>query len=83
MPGSFPVSQLDEILGEPFELEEDYEAATLGGLVSEIEGRIPLCGEVIMLPEAGLRIEVVAATGHRVEKLRVLPANSGSTSNSA
>ena len=71
VPGSFPVSQLDEILGEPFELEEDYEAATLGGLVSEIEGRIPLSGEVIVLPEAGLRIEVVAATGHRVEKLRV------------
>ena len=81
VPGSFPVGQLDEILGEPFELGEDYEAATLGGLVSEIEGRIPLSGEVIVLPGAGLRIEVVAATGHRVERLRVFPtgpANSAS-----
>ncbi len=83
LPGSFPVSQLDEIAGAPVELEEDYEAATLGGLVSEIEGRIPLAGEVIVILEAGLRIEVVAATGHRVEKLRVFPTNSASDANPA
>jgi hypothetical protein len=45
----------------------------LGGLVSEIEGRIPLPGEVILLESAGLRFEIVAATDLRVERLRVFP----------
>ena len=59
--------------GEPVEMGETYEAATLGGLVSEVEGRIPLAGEVVMLPHAGLRIEVVSSTDRRVESLRVFP----------
>jgi len=73
VPGSFPADQLGDLLGEPVELDERYEAATLGGLVSEIEGRIPLPGEVLVLEPAGLRIEVVAASDHRVERLRVVP----------
>ncbi len=73
VPGSFPSDQLGDLVGEPVELDDDYEAATLGGLVSEIEGRIPVPGEVLALETAGLRIEVVAATDHRVERLRVFP----------
>jgi CBS domain containing-hemolysin-like protein len=73
VPGSFPVDQLDDLFGEPIELGEPYEATTLGGLVSEIEGRIPLTGEVVLLEAAGLRIEVVASTDRRVERLRVFP----------
>ncbi len=73
VPGSFPSDQLGDLIGEPVELSHDYEAATLGGLVSEIEGRIPLPGEVLVLEEPGLRIEVIAATDHRVERLRVFP----------
>jgi CBS domain containing-hemolysin-like protein len=73
VPGSFPADQLGDLLGEPVELDERYEAATVGGLVSEIEGRIPLPGEVLVLEPAGLRIEVVAASDHRVERLRVFP----------
>jgi putative hemolysin len=73
VPGSLPADQLEDLMGEPVELDGDYEAATLGGLISEIEGRIPLAGEVIMLEPAGLRIEIVAATDHRVERLRVFP----------
>jgi len=73
VPGSFPVDQLDDLFGEPIELGEAYEATTLGGLVSEIEGRIPLTGEVVLLEAAGLRIEVVASTDRRVERLRVFP----------
>ncbi len=46
---------------------------TLGGLVSEIEGRIPLPGEVVLLDHAGLRIQVVASTDRRVERLRIFP----------
>ena len=73
VPGSFPVDQLVDLFGEPVELDENYEAATLGGLVSEIEGRIPLRGEVVELEHGGLRIEVVASTDRRVERLRVYP----------
>ncbi len=80
VPGNFPVDQVGDLFGESIELakEEEYEAATLGGLVSEIEGRIPLAGEVVELKPAGLRIEVVAATRRRVERLRVsLPGVTG------
>jgi putative hemolysin len=73
LPGSFPVDQLADLFSEPVEVDDTYEATTLGGLVSEIEGRIPLRGEVVMLDHAGLRIEVVASTDRRVERLRVFP----------
>jgi CBS domain containing-hemolysin-like protein len=76
VPGSFPVDQLADLFGEPSglgDLGEPYEAATVGGLVSEIEGRIPLPGEVVLLESAGLRMEVVASTARRVERLRIFP----------
>jgi len=73
VPGSFPVDQLVDLFGEPVEIDGEFEATTLGGLVSEIEGRIPLRGEVVMLDHAALRIEVVASTDRRVERLRVFP----------
>ena len=46
-----------------------YEATTLGGLVSEIAGHIPLPGEVV--EEDGLRMEVIASTDRRIDRLRV------------
>jgi len=76
VPGSFPVAQLPDLFGEQSalsDLDEAYEATTLGGLVSEIEGRIPLTGEVVLLEPIGMRMEVVASTGRRVERLRVFP----------
>jgi len=73
VPGSFPVDQLGDLFGGPVELGEEYEATTLGGLVSETEGRIPLAGEVMLLEPLGLRTEVVASTGRRIERLRVFP----------
>jgi CBS domain containing-hemolysin-like protein len=73
VPGSFPVNQLAELFGEDVEPGDSYEATTLGGLVSEIEGRIPLAGEVVLLEPIGLRMEVVASTDRRVERLRVFP----------
>jgi CBS domain containing-hemolysin-like protein len=54
-------------------LGETYEATTLGGLVTEIEGRIPLAGEVVMVEPIGLRIEIVVSTDRRVDRLRVFP----------
>ena len=73
VPGSFPVDQLADLFGEAIEVGNGYEATTLGGLVSEIEGRIPLSGEVVMLEPVGLRMEIVASTDRRVERLRVFP----------
>ena len=73
VPGGFPVDQVVELFGEPLELGEDYEATTLGGLVCEAEGRIPLPGEVVELEPGGLRLEVVASTDRKVERLRVFP----------
>jgi CBS domain containing-hemolysin-like protein len=73
VPGSFPVDQLGHLFGEPVDVGEGYEAATLGGLISEIEGRIPLAGEVVMIESVGVRIEVVASTGRRVERVRIFP----------
>jgi CBS domain containing-hemolysin-like protein len=79
VPGSFPVDQLPDLFGEQAglsDLGEAYEATTLGGLVSEIEGRIPSPGEVVQLESAGLRMEVVASTDRRVERLRIFPPKS-------
>jgi CBS domain containing-hemolysin-like protein len=73
VPGNFPVDQLGDLFGEPVEMNSDYEATTLGGLVSEIEGRIPLAGEVVQIEPAGIRTEIVASTTHKVGRLRVFP----------
>ncbi len=73
VPGSFEVDGLSDLFGEPIDLGDTYEAATLGGLVSEIEGRIPMAGEVVVLEPSGLRIEIVVSTDRRVERLRIHP----------
>ena len=73
VPGGFPVDQLADLFGEAADLGNLYEATTLGGLVSEVEGRIPHAGEVVMLEPIGLRLEVVASTDRRVDRLRVFP----------
>jgi len=73
VPGNFPVDHLSDLFGETVEPGDAYEATTLGGLVSEIEGRIPLAGEVVLLEPIGLRMEIVASTDRRVERLRVFP----------
>lgn len=69
IPGSFPADRLGELVGPDWRPEEHYEAQTVGGLVSEAEGRIPLPGEVVEVGAA--RLEVIASTDRRVEQLRV------------
>jgi CBS domain containing-hemolysin-like protein len=86
VPGSFPVDQLPDLFGESAglsDLSEAYEATTLGGLVSEIEGRILLPGEVVLLESAALRIEVVASTDRCVKRLRVFPPAGETTQTTA
>jgi CBS domain containing-hemolysin-like protein len=85
VPGSFAVDQLPELFGEQegfVDLGETYEATTLGGLVSEIEGRIPLPGEVVLLESLGMRMEILASTDRRVERLRIFPPAEESSENS-
>jgi CBS domain containing-hemolysin-like protein len=79
VPGGFPVDQLADLFGETADLGNLYEATTLGGLVSEVEGRIPHPGEVVMLEPIGLRLEVVASTDRRVDRLRVFPPSGDAT----
>jgi putative hemolysin len=70
VPGGFPVDRLEEFAGADWLPEaDDYEAQTVGGLVSEAEGRIPHAGEVVEI--GNLRIEVVASTDRRVDQLRI------------
>jgi putative hemolysin len=47
----------------------EYDAATVGGLVSEMAGHIPLPGEVV--EDGPLRIEVLASTDRRIDRVRV------------
>ena len=73
VPGNFPVGQLSDLFGGEIEMGEPYEATTLAGLVSEIEGRIPHSGEVVMLEPSRVRIEIVDSTDRRIDRLRVFP----------
>jgi CBS domain containing-hemolysin-like protein len=50
-------------------IPEHYESTTVGGLVSELAGHIPLPGEVV--EEDGLRLEVLASTDRRIDQIRV------------
>ncbi len=73
VPGSFELAQLDELFADsvPLPLAQEYESTTLGGLITEEAGHIPFPGEVIHL--AGLRLEVLASSSRRVDRIRVQP----------
>ncbi len=66
VPGSLGVDRLYDLFGMAI---EDFEATTVGGLVSEIAGRIPQPKEVV--EAEGLRFEVLASTDRRVDRVRV------------
>jgi len=73
VPGNFELDDLEELFDDSVALppSEDYESTTVGGLVTEEAGHIPLAGEVIEL--AGLRLEVLEASHRRVDRVRVRP----------
>ncbi|HZP62893.1 MAG TPA: hemolysin family protein [Terriglobales bacterium] len=64
--GNMDIDRLDELFGMR---PEGKESATVGGLVSELAGRIPQRGEVV--EEDGLRFEVVDSTERRIERVRI------------
>lgn len=68
IPGNVDVDRLNELFGFR---SEDREATTVAGLVSEIAGRIPHSGEVII--EDGLQFEVLESTDRKVVRVRVTP----------
>ena len=75
VPGSMDVADLRDLLAsdeeeqEPLRLRTDLEASTVGGLVSELAGHIPLPGEVI--ESDGLRLQVLTATSRLVTRVAV------------
>lgn len=64
--GNMDVDRLDELFGIR---RGDWEATTVGGLVTEIAGHIPAAGEVV--EQEGLRFEVLQATSRRVQRMRI------------
>jgi len=70
--GTLDASRLEELFDVHF--PEERHATTVGGLVTEIAGHIPLPGEVVQ--EGDLRFEVLESTARRVEKIRVLTKHS-------
>jgi putative hemolysin len=70
VPGNMDVDRLEELLGVR---PERKDATTIGGLVSELAGRIPKKGEVV--EEDGLRLEVLQSTERRIERVRVSVPN--------
>jgi putative hemolysin len=73
VPGNFELANLEELFADSVALPllEEYDSTTLGGLVTEEAGHIPFPGEVIEL--AGLRLEILASSVHRVDRIRVRP----------
>ena len=65
--GNTDLDLLEKLLGGV--RPDEKEATTIGGLVSELAGRIPAAGEVF--EDNGLRFEVLDSTERRVERVRV------------
>ena len=67
--GNLEVARLGDLLSGGYQVEQEYQAATVAGLITEIAGRIPLPGEVIVADS--LRFEIVKSTDRRIERVRV------------
>jgi CBS domain containing-hemolysin-like protein len=65
--GSFDLDNLEELL--EFRAPEETESTTVGGLVTEWMGRVPLPGDSV--ERGGIRIEVLAANELRVDQVRI------------
>ena len=65
--GNTDIDLLEKLLGGV--RPDEKEATTIGGLVSELAGRIPTVGEVF--EHNGLRFEVLESTERRVERVRI------------
>jgi CBS domain containing-hemolysin-like protein len=68
--GATDVDALQAVM-DGWEPAPEYKSQTVGGLVSEIAGRIPLSGEVVESED--LRFEVLSSTERRVVRVRITP----------
>ncbi len=66
-PGSLDLDRLQDLLN--FRPEEDTESTTVGGMITEWLGHVPHPGE--MVEREGVRFEVLAANGRRVDEVRI------------
>jgi CBS domain containing-hemolysin-like protein len=66
--GSFDLDRVTDLF-ETFHREEGIESTTVGGLVSELLGRVPKPGEFV--EHDGVRIEVLASDDLRVDRVRI------------
>ena len=66
--GNFDLDRVSDLF-ESFHREEDIESTTVGGLVSELLGRVPKPGEFV--EHGGVRIEVLASDELRVERVHI------------
>ena len=69
VPGNLEVDALEALTGDEALRDNHYAATTVAGLVSEVAGRIPMAGEVVLAGRT--RLEILASTDRRVERLRV------------
>ncbi len=65
--GNFDLARLEDML--EFRPQDDIESTTVGGLVTEWLGRVPLAGEFV--ERDGIHIDVLASDERRVERVRV------------
>jgi len=66
-PGNLDLDRLQDLLN--FRPEEDTQSTTLGGLITEWLGHVPAAGEFVQ--RDGIRFEVLAANGRRVDEVRI------------
>jgi putative hemolysin len=69
VPGNLEMDALEALTGDEELRDNHYAATTVAGLVSEVAGRIPMAGEVVLAGKT--RLEILASTDRRVERLRV------------
>jgi CBS domain containing-hemolysin-like protein len=77
--GNLDLDRLKDLTG--FRPDRELESTTLSGLVTECLGHVPAAGETVLLD--GIRIEVLASNGLRVERLRVRRAEGPAETNEA
>jgi CBS domain containing-hemolysin-like protein len=68
--GSFDVDGLSELLS--YQPEQDTESTTIGGLITEWLGHVPVAGETV--ERNGIKVLVLAANNLRVDQVRVAKA---------
>ncbi|MBT8507136.1 hypothetical protein AZH53_01655 [Methanomicrobiaceae archaeon CYW5] len=74
------VDRVNETLNISLPLDDSYE--TMGGLITNQLGHIPKKGEVVEMPESGIRLMVMRMADKRIEDIKLIfPMETGSGEN--